>query len=407
MLSRFAARAALVGGTLCICAGAWACLNDRDSDSLAVEGGKLPNVVAVITGRFERNPPLFYQMRRARVAHELQTRPNDLKLYDDVAVACDRLGNDDEALIWIAKKRAVLNGLPKSDAHLSDAWYRYYANVGTFRVHRWLHEGAKYERRAELMQARAEIAQALVLNPNAHFGRERYQLATMDWLLTRDKSGRIPDFLSRYILKNEKGRSDEAVEGLSGLIVLGAAWESTDVFGALGASLQRMKSGKLNYLASLRIRELFGNSKASLSGNPVSSNDQERFAYQLTSYWRGTTNENSTAAKYRELRAEAEAWNKARTDFMLTRLKAGRHPDTVPGFWKGYAPAPAPSLDVPWRSEWRENLNNATMKYFPAWFLLFVLTMPLFLWGLYAGVRRFMRREAGQQDRAVNPSFMD
>ncbi len=85
-----------------------ACLNDRDSDTLANQGKQLPDVVRVISGRFERNPPLYYQMRIARVAKELKLHSELLALYDDIAVANDRLGRDDEAIAWMTRKKARL-----------------------------------------------------------------------------------------------------------------------------------------------------------------------------------------------------------------------------------------------------------------------------------------------------------
>ena len=109
-----------------------ACLIDRYSDSLAEEARELPDVVQVITGRFPRNPPLFYQIRIARAQQEIRAHPRNFPLYDDIAVAYDRLGNDDAAIQWIETKRRLL---PPFDAHnrvLKEQWYRYYANCGTF-----------------------------------------------------------------------------------------------------------------------------------------------------------------------------------------------------------------------------------------------------------------------------------
>ena len=45
-----------------------------------------------------------------------------------------------------------------------------------------------------------------------------------------------------------------------------------------------------------------------------------------------------------KLRAEADAWQAARTAFMTGRLKEGRHPDTDRDFWDGYTERPAPGL---------------------------------------------------------------
>src|SRR3954463_10065567 len=79
-----------------------ACLWDRDTPADEAKG--MPEVVAVLTGRFARNPPLFYEMRLGRVTAQLRDHPDDLNAYDDLAdydnagVACDRLGRGDEAI---------------------------------------------------------------------------------------------------------------------------------------------------------------------------------------------------------------------------------------------------------------------------------------------------------------------
>ena len=120
--------------------GALSCINDRDSDTLAAEGKQLPDVVRVISGRFERNPPLYFQMRIARVQKELQLYPERLPLYDDIAVAFDRLGRGDEAIAWMNRKKAQLAKLQLASSTrlnakspiLKEATYRYFANDGTF-----------------------------------------------------------------------------------------------------------------------------------------------------------------------------------------------------------------------------------------------------------------------------------
>jgi len=73
---------------LAVPTAAWACIWDRDT--LAAEAKGVPGVVEVIVGRFERNPPLFYEMRLKRVAAEIDKTPQKLDLYDDAGVACDR-----------------------------------------------------------------------------------------------------------------------------------------------------------------------------------------------------------------------------------------------------------------------------------------------------------------------------
>ncbi len=284
---------------------AHACL--WDSDTLKDEAKGLPDVIQIITGRFERNPPLYYSIRLDRVAAALKFSPKSLELYDDAGVACDRLGHDEEAIQWMAKKRAILDGMPADDPNAREHRYRYFANIGTFRIHRWIRAGADRRNLQEAKQARAEINEALALNPNAHFGREAYQAQVIGWIIDEPRSTRHQAHSNDSGEKSEaatfaeiliarKGDSDEAVKGLAGLIALGSAWESTDVFSALSSLLNAKGKSVVAYLAQLRCED-------------------------------------------------AETWSAKRTDYMLVRLKAGRHPDTDANFWSGYHETEPPSHD--------------------------------------------------------------
>jgi tetratricopeptide (TPR) repeat protein len=108
MRRTLAALALLLGLPLAVAA----CLWDRDTPADEARG--MPEVVAVLTGRFARNPPLYYEMRLARVTARLRDHPGDLAAYDDAGVACDRLGRGDEAIAWMEKKRAQLETLDAS-----------------------------------------------------------------------------------------------------------------------------------------------------------------------------------------------------------------------------------------------------------------------------------------------------
>ena len=257
-----------------------ACIWDRDTPVDEARG--LPEVVAVLTGRFERNPPLFYEMRLERVTDHLQSHPEDLAAYDDAGVACDRLGRGDEAISWMQKKRAQLDGLDASRPEVKEQLYRYHANLGTFLVHRWARQGADRAKIGEVKAARDEIARAMEINPNAHFGREKYQLRALEWIIDPPRAaGRhdLPNLLG-WSLEDVYGQqidpkdADDAVRGLAGLIVLGNAWESVDVFHALGVALQADSLGfekdreggrnTLAYLAWLRCRELIDAGKGSM-----------------------------------------------------------------------------------------------------------------------------------------------
>lgn len=311
----------------------WACLNSRDSDtdSLTNEVRQLPELTRVLTGRFERNPPLFYQLRIQREQKELATNPKLWGNYDDIAVGYDRLGDDDAAISWIEKKRALLPAYPAE----KEAWYRYFANVGTFRIHRWLHNGAKPETLAEAQRACAEIRRAIEIKPDAHFGRERYQLLAMEWILT-DRKSSFMGYVSSHRLPSDT--SEKAITGLAGLIVLGAAWESVDVTDALVAQIA---PANLAHFANLRTKELLAQGKKSLSNNPLSGATREGSNGREIE----PSDEDLIEKKYRELRQEADSWQGRRTEYVLARLQQGRHPDTDPTFWKDWHDGTPPGLD--------------------------------------------------------------
>ncbi len=318
----------------------------------------MPEVVAVLTGRFERNPPLFYEMRLARVTARLQGHPEDLAAYDDAGVACDRLGRGDEAISWMEKKRAQLKTREASRPEVKEQWYRYHANRGTFLVHRWVRAGADRSRIDEVKAARDEIARALEINPNAHFGRETYQLRALEWIVDPPKAKGLEDlpnllgwsFGDIYGQATVPKDAHDAVRGLAGLVVLGNAWESVDIFHALNIALQRdsvgYKRGRdggrntLAYLAWLRCRELTDAGKGSMLPD-APKGDALKGMLRRPDFVEA---ELLLDPAFVKLRAEADAWHTARTAFMMKRLKEGRHPDTDPGFWRGYTERRAPRL---------------------------------------------------------------
>ena len=125
----------------------------------------------------------------------------------------------------------------KKDA-LKPGLYETYANLGTFYLHdKQLEKGIKY------------IKKALIINPDAHFGRERYQLYLAEYLVFKMEDGTIPqplanqrghearqktlftDFLTTKIeekkpIDEQKGRLNDkeitqAIHGVKGMMKFG------------------------------------------------------------------------------------------------------------------------------------------------------------------------------------------
>ncbi|HWE35360.1 MAG TPA: hypothetical protein VG406_02225 [Isosphaeraceae bacterium] len=308
-----------------------------DYDTLASEAKGLPDVVRVITGRFERNPPLYYEMRLARVAKRIEEEPGDLAAYDDAGVACDRLGRDDEAIAWMEKKRARLDHLDPSAEEAREHRYRYLANLGTFHAHRWFRAGADRSKPDDMKTGRDLIAEAIRLKPDAHFGREKYQLMAMEWILDDSKE-------KHDVFYNPMDKSTppaEAVKGLTGLIVLGNAWESIDVFNSLTMAFvaDRVRTSMAEF-SKLRAEELASQGHTSLVRRDPAFGDTAYVRYHegYLPY------PEVVEAAFLRLRREADTWHLKRTAYMMARLKEGRHPDTDPTFWKDFQDDGPPGL---------------------------------------------------------------
>ena len=151
-----------------------ACAWDRDTiiaeSRLKKEAGGRFDIVAAIVGYFDRNPPLYYEMRLKLLDKESMTSPDNLALCDDGGVAADRLGKSDLALQWMQRKKTRM--LLLGDKVTKEDRYRYYANLGTFHAHKWLKQTAPFQDRSELQKAIEAVNAALQVNPDGHFSRE-------------------------------------------------------------------------------------------------------------------------------------------------------------------------------------------------------------------------------------------
>jgi tetratricopeptide (TPR) repeat protein len=361
-----------------------ACLNDRDT--LANEANRYPNVLQTITGRFERNPPLYYTMRIQRVSTELKSNPDLLSVYDDAGVACDRIGSDNAALQWMDRKYRVLQTADAKDPAIKEQWYRYYANTGTFLVHQWVRAGADRDKISEVNKARAYIAKALAINPDAHFGREKYQLKVMNWIVDGEGIS-LADYLKMDPdVQSQTGRR-KAVTALCGLVVLGNAWESVDLFHALSVLLSEERydyTERFADLAQYRCDELIDQGQKSLMpDSPTGAALKAELALR-------DPPDPNDLRMFHMLRAEADQWQKARSDYMMAQLTAGRHPDTDPAFWSGFHDYPPPHI----RNPWDEAIYLAIGKPLNIEYLFFwpmCVIVLLIAWGVG---RRIYRRRA-------------
>lgn len=300
-----------------------ACINDRDT--LIDELSQQPDIVWAIVGKFNRNPPKYYEMRIQRIKRELKANPLDANAYDDIAAAYDRLHDDTAALEWIRAKKEILRQGAYTEQSRPMDWYRTYANEGSFLAHRFLREKGRDPR--ELEKGRALIAKALVLNPTAHFGREGTQLAVMDWLILKAKDPKQTIKLGAFLADHTRDgfdhqlSRDQIASALQGIVRLGGAWENPNIFGAIADLTYSPGQNRIAGLAAARVAELAGG---------VAQIDR------YSDLGRAAYTETSADGQFQEYRAAAEGWHRHRLDFMERRMAEGRHPDTDPDFWQGY-----------------------------------------------------------------------
>lgn len=305
------------------------CMNDRDT--LGYELHNKPDLQRALTGRFDRYPALYYQMRVQRLRAKSSLTTDE---YDDLAVALARLGKNQEGLEVLAQKanHASLNDNDR---------YRLFANRGTLRAHKWFQDGAKKENIALLKAAESDITIAIRINDKAHFGREGAQLEMIRWIIYLRTTPEPDTHLGDWMVQEYK--DGKPTLSLAGLIMLGGAWESPDVALAIGY-LEKLNHGQETPgLALARYRELVA------AGHKSMTPDLAQEMIKAIDY-RPTMQEKtappSTEQRFKELRREANAWHEQKTDYMLSQLQKGKHPDTDSDFWAGWHEPPMPRLPV-------------------------------------------------------------
>lgn len=132
-----------------------------DQDTIAMENARFPEVIDIISGNFPRHSREFHEWRIMQTKALLEKTPDSLVLYDDLAVSQHKLGDHAAAIETMKAKEAIRPGL-----------YETYSNMGTFLIYT-----------GDLERSLYFINKALAINPEAHFGREKYQKWLVEWVI--------------------------------------------------------------------------------------------------------------------------------------------------------------------------------------------------------------------------------
>ena len=154
----------------------------------------MPGIAEVLAGQWEQHSAFFYRHRVEEMKAHLATHPDDWDAMDNLAVAQAKLGDTDAGI-------AVM--FDKEKRHPGQ--YTTASNLGTF-----------YMFKNDLPHAIDWLKKALAINPNAHFGREEYQLQLAQFLQRTNAHPevRADDFLDlrKFRYRNEDGSLDKPPE---------------------------------------------------------------------------------------------------------------------------------------------------------------------------------------------------
>ncbi|WP_223760372.1 tetratricopeptide repeat protein [Myxococcus sp. RHSTA-1-4] len=229
-----------------------------DNDTLQEESLNHRDVADVVRGRIFKHSPAFYEKKLAYTLPMLERPDVRPERFDDVAVAYEKLGRIPEALATMEAKEKRFPGL-----------YTTQANVGTFHAHA-----------GDFPRALEHLRRAIAINPDAHFGREKYQVRAIEYLMRLKEdptlvqkeeflglpidAGRAAFVLSEKRRANPGERPElpkDVLEGLVGMIRFGSGEKSPHLWFSLGNALA-WHGHKHLALRALRQAELHGHSLA-------------------------------------------------------------------------------------------------------------------------------------------------
>ncbi len=164
-----------------------------DYDTIKMERTRFPGTLELITGKFLRHSPEFYRWRIDNRVKRLESDPDNAALLDDLAVAYDKTDQHD---------KAIETALRTEKAH--PGRYETSSNLSTF----YFHSG-RFE------EARAPIDRALAINPEAHFGREKYQKLLLEYVIKRSTGGKLNFPLAEMKVESEPRRESPTLHRVS------------------------------------------------------------------------------------------------------------------------------------------------------------------------------------------------
>ncbi len=301
-----------------------------DYDTLRQERSRFPSVLELITGKFPRHSREFYQWRIHDREQRLRASPDNLDYTDDLAVAYDKCGQHKRAI-------AIMSATGKKQP----GRYETEANLGTFDIHAGQFEaGLKH------------IDETLRINPQAHFGRERYQRWLVMYMLKRRPQGKIVLPLARereagvgvtfsktfadYLREQygdrpfEKQDREQAITGVLGMMRFGN-YDSPVLLEALGSLLSQGKEPQWD--AKRLAARAYLKASYAVADSGAQKNYRQMAAAALVlqtrhPYTMDPLQLKEMEATFKKELAEARAWYKGVEHDEHTWIRDGKDPET-------------------------------------------------------------------------------
>lgn len=143
----------------------------------------------VLHDRYPRHGNAYFQERNRRALGAIAKNkdaeglppPEQFGLIDDLGVGLDSIGESAEAVRWLRLKLQAQEKL----GHQGKALYTTYANLGTFIIHGSAAKAMQGDKDAQqsVGEGLRYLNKAIAVNPEAHFGREVWQVHAAEFML--------------------------------------------------------------------------------------------------------------------------------------------------------------------------------------------------------------------------------
>lgn len=226
--------------------GAYAC--PWDSETYWAEWGSLPCVMTVLVGAFPEHTKEYYEARISAADEALRFAPYWLEGLDMKGVALLKLGRLKEAeAVFVQRQEADPEG------------YATHANLGTL-----------YTFTGDFEKALFHIDKSMKIEPEAHFGREKYHRQLVVYLAETKKDPKVrltQNFLGVTITNEQRyrgskakfeaaGLSEDVFDAMASMIAVYGAKDMPDIYLAFGDALALRGEVKLAWTAYQRAAEL-------------------------------------------------------------------------------------------------------------------------------------------------------